>query len=393
MNDDAQGAPAARDDEISSLRAVLSQLGVDRADVDNAEADGTLELLLVERMVVPQPPHLDVVEVCARTGIPLELVTRLWHSLGFPDPHPGELLFNDVDVEILTNVSNLIDMGVLSREAVLQMSRVIGSSVARIAQSQVDAIATTTSEGDDPINLQPLAAHAGVLLPTVPKVLDSVWRRHLQSAARRRLLRPPGTQHALIVGFADLVGFTALSQQVSDVELGAIVDLFETLAYDVVAAEGGRVVKTIGDEVMFLVDEPESAAEIALSLADASREADELSDVRVGMARGPVLEREGDCFGPTVNLASRATTIAYPGTVVVSGALHEALDGNDSYVFRAMRQRYLKNIGRTQLWVLRRSSDGFENRFVERRRALRDAVRARVETGIDALRSQGDDDS
>ena len=92
-----------------------------------------------------------------------------------------------------------------------------------------------------------------------------------------------------------------------------MVDQFERLAYDVVVAGGGRVVKMIGDEVMFLVDDPVSAAEIALGLAEASRDAAELSDVRVGLAVGPVIEREGDAFGATVNLASRATVDRLPG--------------------------------------------------------------------------------
>ena len=138
-----------------------------------------------------------------------------------------------------------------------------------------------------------------------------------------------------VVGFADLVGFTALAQQVTDEELAEVVDQFERLAYDVVVAGGGRVVKMIGDEVMFLVDDPVFAAEIALGLAEASRDATELSDVRVGLAVGPVIEREGDAFGATVNLASRATAIAYPGTVVVSSELRELLEDRPEYSFRS----------------------------------------------------------
>ena len=389
MSDDA---PVA---DPGSIVSVLQELGVGIDEVEHAAADGTLELLLIERIIVPEPPHLDVVAVAARTGLQVDEVRRLWRSLGFPDPRPGDPVFGELDVEILTNVSTLLDLGVLTTEAVMQMSRVIGSSVARIAQSQVDAVAATAAGdgSEDLIRLEPLAANAGALLPTVPMVLENVWRRHLQAAARRRLGRGAASQEQqLVVGFADLVGFTALSQQVSDAELAAIVDLFESLTYDVITTEGGRVVKTIGDEVMFVVEGPAAAAEIALALADASREADQLSDVRVGMAMGPVLEREGDLFGPTVNLASRATTIAYPGTVVASVELHDALADDVQYVWRAMRPRYLKHIGRVQLWVLRRASEGFESRFAERRRALRDAVRARVETAIPALRSDDEEE-
>ena len=162
--------------------------------------------------------------------------------------------------------------------------------------------------------LEPIASEAGGFLPMFPAVLEQVWRRHLQVAARRRLLRGDAEDGpGQVVGFADLVGFTALAQQVTDEELAEVVDQFERLAYDVVVAGGGRVVKMIGDEVMFLVDDPVFAAEIALGLAEASRDAAELSDVRVGLAVGPVIEREGDAFGATVNLASRATAIAYPG--------------------------------------------------------------------------------
>jgi len=154
--------------------------------------------------------------------------------------------------------------------------------------------------------------------------------------------------------FSDLVGFTALAQQVSDQELAEVVDQFERLAYDVVVAGGGRVLKMIGDEVMFVVEDPVAAAEIALGLAEASRDAAELSDVRVGLALGPVLEREGDAYGPTVNLASRITAIAYPGTVVVSPDLRAALD-QDGYRWSFAGERGLKGIsGKVKLYRCRR---------------------------------------
>jgi len=146
----------------------------------------------------------------------------------------------------------------------------------------------------------------------------------------------------------------------------------------------------IGDEVMFLVEDPVAAAEIALGLADASRDAAELSDVRVGLAVGPVLEREGDAYGATVNLASRATSIAYPGTVVVSPELRALLQDNEEYDFKGMRPRFLKHIGRVSLAVLRRSGDApstIREAIDDRRRVMREAVRDRL-----ALRGSPEDD-
>jgi adenylate cyclase len=137
----------------------------------------------------------------------------------------------------------------------------------------------------------------------------------------------------------------------------------------------------IGDEVMFMVDDPVCAAEIALGLADASRDAAGLSDVRVGMAVGPVVEREGDAFGATVNLASRATAIAYPGTVVVSPELREVLERDEAFGFKNMRPRFLKNIGRVSLSVLVRAGDvpsTIREAIEERRRQMRDVVRDRL---------------
>src|SRR5690606_31891677 len=140
-------------------------------------------------------------------------------------------------------------------------------------------------------------------------------------------------------------------------------------------------VKMIGDEVMFTVEDPIAAAEIALGLADASRDAAGLSDVRVGLATGSVVEREGDAFGPTVDLASRATGIAYPGTEVVAPELREALEGNPAFALRSMRPRTLKHMGRVTLSVVRRADDApstIRESIDERRQQMRQILRQRV---------------
>jgi adenylate cyclase len=374
---------------MQEIVAMLRAFGVSEEEIDQAEHDGQLVLLAIDRLALGQDLRYTVQEACDGTGLPEEELRHIWRSLGFPDPPPDERVFSDVDLGNLAAVADLMHSGLVTPEVTYGMTRVIGSSMARVASALIDAVGAraeqvvaSVADGDEIADvLEPVASEAHGFLPIFPAVLEQVWRRHLQVAARRRLLRGDAESGSLVVGFADLVGFTALAQQVSDVELAEVVDQFERLAYDVVVAGGGRVVKMIGDEVMFLVDDPRHAAEIALGLADASRDAAELSDVRVGMALGPVIEREGDAFGATVNLASRATAIAYPGTVVVAPELREVLEDRPEYAFRAMRPRYLKHIGRVSLAVLRHADDApstIREAIEERRDQMRELVREKL---------------
>jgi adenylate cyclase len=376
------------DDVVRAVRAMLLDVGCTPDELAQAEAEGTLPLLAVDRLMVPEAAAYDLAEVCSRTGLGEDEVRHLWRTLGYAVPRPGEVAFTDTDVQILTEVARLLAGDVASADLLLHMSRVIGSSMARIASAQVDVMSAriaglprSAALADDDLSDGQLVLGAGVLLPIVPSVLSAAWRRHLRAAVRRRLsIAGSGRGQLGVVGFADLVGFTALSQQVGDAELAAVVDQFEQLAFDVVTAHGGRVVKMIGDEVMFTVDSPVAGAETGLALSEGTRGADELSDLRVGLAHGPMLEREGDLYGPVVNLASRITAIAYPGSVVVNESLRDALADRQEYRLRSMRPRHLKDLGRVPLWVLRRLGTA-DNGFAERRRALRDAVKARLDEG------------
>jgi adenylate cyclase len=393
----------------AELHALLQALGTPDAEIRQADASGNLALLAIDKLALGEPLRYDLQAAIERTGLPDEELRHIWRSLGFTDPSPGELAFTDTDLRNLAAVADLLHSGAVTPAVAYGITRVVGSSMARISSAVLDAVSARASQvmaevadgGLGPDGADVLAREADGLLPRFPEILEQVWRRHLQATARRRLLRPEaGEDHGMVVGFADLVGFTAMAQQVSDEELAEIVDQFEHLAYDVVVTGGGRVVKMIGDEVMFLVEEPAAAMEIALGLADASREAAALSDVRVGLALGPVLEREGDAYGATVNLASRATNIAYPGSVVVSPELRAALDGHDGFAFRNMRPRYLKNIGRVSLSVVRRTGEApstLRELIEERRQAVRDTLRDRLaivssveDSGGDAPGAQGE---
>jgi len=349
-------------DGSSFLRDAVLGFGVPADVVERAEQDGTLELLALEHSVSTDEPIYDLIEVSARSGIDPAQLRALWRALGFPDPRPGERVFTDTDVEMLSDVMRFIDAGALEADLALQMSRVIGSSLNRIATALVDAadsqMTARREAGDAPELAQMAAIQAADVLPLMPRIMDQVWRRHLGAAARRRIVRATADEGQIVcVGFADLVGFTAQTQELPEHQLAEVVGRFETIAFDLASAHGGRVVKMIGDEVMFTCDDVISGAALALDMAATYRQDDHLSDVRVGLASGRVLERDGDVFGSVVNLASRVTNVAYPGAVIVSKDMHDALEGDDRFVFRSLRSHYLKDIGRVPLWALRRAGD------------------------------------
>jgi len=312
-------------------------------------------LLAVAAAALPGGVRYTGDELAAKVGMDRELSKRLWRAMGFPDVDDDDRVFTDADAEALATVHAMLAMGFTTVEATIQLTRVIGSSLARIAEAMLG------SREDRSVRALPLESDLFALatpatLETQSRMIDYVWRRHLQAASQRRLMAS-GTDRPtvqLAVGFADLVGFTALSQQVSEAELAKVVDRFEALAFDEVARHGGRVAKMIGDEVMFVVDDLEAAIETALSLAAAYADDEVLSDVRVGLSWGDVLAREGDYYGPVVNLASRIVNIALPGAVVVSEAVHRQVSDDPRFVLRALRQRNLKDIGRVRLWRIRR---------------------------------------
>jgi adenylate cyclase len=150
----------------------------------------------------------------------------------------------------------------------------------------------------------------------------------------------------------------------------------------------------IGDEVMFVVDDVAAGAHIGLDLADAYADDDLLSDVRVGMALGPVLLRDGDYFGPTVNLAHRIVNIGNPGTVLISDEFQRELleRAPEQFTAHALRPRLLKDLGRVQLWWLGRlgqEADG-TGAAADRRRNVRWERLAEVLRDLEELRDVGE---
>ncbi len=344
------------------LRSFLRRRGATDEEIKQAEAEGYLTLLALDRDLLPGRQRYDPEEAAARAGLDRELSTRLWRALGFPDVPPGVKVFTDDDVKTLVMLRRQLETLEYTPEesfaVLVQQVRLISSAQARIAELFSERLVAELEEAkergltDDEIaeyaveifgwnRLEPLIAY-GLRV----QLRAALWRK----VALHDAAVTGGFE--LAVGFVDLVGYTALSQELEPDELATLVGRFEELAYDTVAQLGGRVVKTIGDEVMFVSADVGAAVRIALRLNEQSALDDVLPDARAGVAYGTILAHEGDYYGPVVNLASRIVALARPGSVVASESVHAALEDEPGIDWHRLRSRRVRDIGRVELWSL-----------------------------------------
>jgi adenylate cyclase len=317
-------------------------------------------------------------EISSKASVSLHSARKFWHALGFPNVEDEDTAFTEADRIALQSLAALVRDGVFDEPTALAMTRAVARTTDRLAVWQVQLMAEAIGElsrdagsgdddaGQDRTRAMPdlvTARATGVKLADIADDLEPLlvysWRRHLTAAISRMVADSepikdqPGVMRS--VGFADLVSFTRLVRRLSERELARVVQRFEALASDVVTAHGGRVIKTVGDEVLFVAIGAAPAAAIGLDLVQAMAEDDLLPDLRVGMASGRVLSRLGDVFGTTVNRASRLTAVARPGTVLVDDALAASLASMSGFEMSPLRRRTLPGIGPVTPWSLRRA--------------------------------------
>jgi adenylate cyclase len=352
------------------LRAFLRRHGASHDEIGQAEREGRLALLAFDRTLMPGRPRYRFDDLVRRAGVERANAQRLWRALGFPDPPPDARYFTDGDVEALIALRDVFRTeglvghhgfaGQGSVESLIQQVRVVGAALARIAEVQSDAVLRALQEARaSGLSDEQVAALVPESLDwdRISRLLDYTMRLQLRAALWRKYAGGEpgeGGEQVLTAGFVDLVGYTALSQELEEEELAGLVSRFEEIAYDTVAAHGARVVKMIGDEVMFVSEEPAAAARIALELSERSTVDDVLPEVRAGLAYGPVVAHEGDYYGPVVNLASRIVELARPGSVLTSADVHETLASDASFEFQRLRSRKIRDIGRVEVWLLER---------------------------------------
>jgi adenylate cyclase len=330
-------------------RELLEDLVEDGAGLEELRAAveaGRLTLLPVERALAGSGPRYTPREAAERAGIRLEVLQRFSAALGVPYPDPDAAALGEADVEAAKRVKAFLDAG-LPEEGMLQVVRTIGMGMSRIAEANREIIVRTLMQpGDTERDLaHRFAAAAEYMLPLIGPTLIYTLQAHLLEQIRRDVIGGAdlasgeirGTAE-LAVCFADLVEFTRLGEEIDPEELGAVAGRFEEMAA-AVAEPPVRLVKMIGDAAMLVSTEPAPLLEAALRLIEAAdAEGDEFPYLRAGLAQGQVLTQSGDYYGRSVNLASRITGIARPGSVLVDEAMKEAVDGAYSYSYAGERK-------------------------------------------------------
>ncbi len=314
----------------------------------------------LEQAILGDELVYNALEVAAETGASIEQAQRLWRALGFPD-RGSERAFTQADADAVSTLLGLVEDGSIDFDMAVDLTRAVGQTMARLADWEVATLVHRVQElaADDANGSRATAAIRLVEALNEPfeGLLVYVWRRHLAAAAAR--VEALGADEAdlhttlVTVGFADIVQFTALTNRLDHDRIGDLVEIFESRCADVVAGQRGRVIKSLGDAVLFVNEDPIRAYDTAEGIIAVIGRDQRMPDVRVGLSTGSVVTRLGDVFGPPVNLAARLTGVARRNRIIVDGATAERLP-EDQFEARPLPARPVRGFGVVEPVAVRR---------------------------------------
>lgn len=334
----------------------------------------------LDEVLLGGPRTLTAGDLALRAGVDEESVRTFWRTFGLAAAEPDERAYTERDAEAVRALVDLVRREGLQLSTVRTLVRGLGHTTDRLALWQVEALvedAATRYRLDDASARLLVLDRLAAIAPVLEQELVLAFRRQLATIggrfgaelgqARQVGTGPSDLPLARAVGFADMVQFTRRTAGLGSTDLSAFVQRFEAAARDVVAAAGGRVVKTIGDAVLFVADDVVTGAEVALGLAsrfgdgagaapdDLTQGARGVTPVRVGMVWGRVLSRFGDVFGASVNLAARLTDITEPSSVWVDTTTARLLADDPRYVLTALPPRDVEGLGTVEPVALGRA--------------------------------------
>jgi adenylate cyclase len=315
----------------------------------------------LEHAILGEEVVYNAQEVTAETGASLEQAQRLWRALGFPD-RGGERAFTQADADAISTLLGLVDAGAVDFDMAVELTRAVGQTMARLADWEVGTLVHRVQEmeaGDEATGSRATAALQllDALNGPFEGLLVYVWRRHLAAEVARA--EAAGADDAdlqtiqVTVGFADIVRFTALTNRLDHDRIGDLVEIFESRCADVVARQRGRVIKSLGDAVLFVNDDPIRAYDTAEGIISVIGRDPRMPDVRVGLSTGAVVLRLGDVFGPPVNMAARLTAVARRNRIIVD-ATTAGLLPDDQFEVRSLPARPVRGFGLVEPMAVRR---------------------------------------
>jgi adenylate cyclase len=349
--------------ERVALLAQLAGDGVPLSELRRSTAAGTIMYLPADRVIVGNE-RFTAAEIAKLSGVDESFLVAARRAMGLPIPEQDEAVYTEAELESARMIHVARDAGI-SDEEVLDLLRVLGRGLSQVAETlRALPLKLVLEPGmSEPELANRYAQAAGALYPLVNPLVDSVLTLHLKHATQSTVVSAlersggqlPGSRDVTVC-FADLVGFTRLGEEVPPDELGRLAVRLEEFATDVVEPPV-RLVKTIGDAAMLASPEPEPLLAAALSLIEtADGEGEDFPQLRAGAARGQALSRAGDWYGRPVNLASRITGVARPGSLLVERELRESVA--DGYRWSFAGERKLKGIrGGVPLYRARRASE------------------------------------
>jgi adenylate cyclase len=314
----------ALENAAAELREWLIAHGAAVEQIEASEDEGHADGLAAD-LVLSRDATLSARDVAQRSALDVDAVLAIYRDLGISVPDTNAPLFTEDDVTLVSQLAQAATSGIVSGQEVL---RVVAGAMERIAEAAVAVYVQGPEEelrrrGATPLEHAERNAKATELAMHIGVGLAQVFRHHMRQAIARQRVTQSGVSRRelarLAIGFVDLVGSTTLQGRLDPAELGALVTRFETRAFEVIAAGGGRLVKFIGDEIMVGALDPVAGCRIVLDLVDAFT--DDGTQPRGGLVCGEVLFRHGDYYGPVVNLAARLVDAAIPGEVLVDASV------------------------------------------------------------------------
>lgn len=359
------------EDPRTSAMQIVDEAEDDVADETIYETRSAAERL--EEILLDGKRVLDRREAAKLGGISTVSARKMWRALGMSQTVAEEKAYTLSDAHALRMWAKPVADGLIDQGTALSLARAIGQTTDRLVVWQMETLVDFLTEEKgltDPEARRDALQVVEDMVDPLQKMLTYSWRRNLAEVMGRLNVNvsdglaidnrqgwyDSSMPLARAVGFIDLVSYTRLSQKMEPRQLANLVQEFQGMAYNIVATGGGRVIKTVGDEVFFAAETPLGGAEIAMTLMERVTAAEDLPQARVGFVWGRVLSRLGDIFGSSVNLAARLTAVADPGTIFTDEDTARVLSTSDAYVFERRESLSLHGLGETGIGEMKRGT-------------------------------------